>query len=95
LVKRYYAYLRNNLETARGPTPDLAKAVAAPTDNWPPPRPDRRHAKCGIAHSCEESGLPKLGRWKGFYSIRINDHWRVVFRFESGNASDVRVVDYH
>ena len=35
------------------------------------------------------------GRWKGFYSIRINDQWRVVFRFESGNASDVRVVDYH
>jgi len=35
------------------------------------------------------------GRWKGFHSIRINDQWRVVFRFESGNASDVRVVDYH
>jgi hypothetical protein len=29
------------------------------------------------------------------YSIRINDQWRIVFRFESGNASDVRVVDYH
>ena len=35
------------------------------------------------------------GRWKGFYSIRINDQWRVVFRFKSGDASDVRVVDYH
>ena len=35
------------------------------------------------------------GRWKGFYAIRINDQWRVVFRFASGNASDVRVVDYH
>lgn len=35
------------------------------------------------------------GRLKGFYSIRINDQWRVVFRFESGNASEVRIVDYH
>ena len=35
------------------------------------------------------------GRWKGFYPIRINDQWRVVFRFERGNALDVRVVDYH
>ncbi len=35
------------------------------------------------------------GRWKGFYSIRINDQWRVVFRFERGNASDVRVIEHH
>jgi proteic killer suppression protein len=35
------------------------------------------------------------GRWKGFYSIRVNDQWRLVFQFERGNASDVRVVDYH
>jgi proteic killer suppression protein len=35
------------------------------------------------------------GRWMGFHSIRVNDQWRIVFRFASGNASDVRVVDYH
>ncbi|MBS0374823.1 MAG: type II toxin-antitoxin system RelE/ParE family toxin [Proteobacteria bacterium] len=35
------------------------------------------------------------GRWKGYYSIRINDQWRVVFRFERGNALEVAVVDYH
>lgn len=35
------------------------------------------------------------GRWKGFYSIRINDQWRLVFRFERGNARNVAVVDYH
>ena len=33
--------------------------------------------------------------WKGYYSIRINDQWRVIFRWESGAAHDVRVVDYH
>ena len=35
------------------------------------------------------------GRSKGTYSIRINDQWRVVFRFERGSALDVAVVDYH
>jgi proteic killer suppression protein len=35
------------------------------------------------------------GRGKGTYSIRINDQWRVVFRFERGNALDVAVLDYH
>lgn len=29
------------------------------------------------------------------YSIRINDPWRVVFKFAQGNAEDVRVEDYH
>ena len=31
----------------------------------------------------------------GFHSIRINDQWRVVFRWESGNAFEVQIVDYH
>lgn len=35
------------------------------------------------------------GRWKGFHSIRINDQWRVVFRWGGGNAFDVQIVDYH
>ncbi|MFU8897172.1 MAG: plasmid maintenance system killer family protein, partial [Gammaproteobacteria bacterium] len=28
-------------------------------------------------------------------SIRINDQWRIVFRWKSGRASEVAVVDYH
>ena len=32
---------------------------------------------------------------KGQHSIRINDQWRVCFRFEGGNAFDVEIVDYH
>lgn len=31
----------------------------------------------------------------GQYSIRINDQWRVCFRFENSNAFDVEIVDYH
>lgn len=35
------------------------------------------------------------GDWKGFHSIRINDQWRIVFRWQSSNAYEVHVVDYH
>jgi proteic killer suppression protein len=40
--------------------------------------------------------LEKLsGRLKGFHSIRTNQQWRIVFRWEHGNASDVQITDYH
>lgn len=40
--------------------------------------------------------LEKLkGDLRGHYSIRINEQWRVVFRWEQGHAHDVRIVDYH
>lgn len=35
------------------------------------------------------------GDRKGQYSIRINDQWRVCFRWNDGNANDVEIVDYH
>ena len=31
----------------------------------------------------------------GQYSIRINNQWRLCFRFEAGDAYDVEIVDYH
>jgi proteic killer suppression protein len=35
------------------------------------------------------------GNRLGQYSIRINDQWRLCFRYDAGNASDVEIVDYH
>ena len=35
------------------------------------------------------------GNRQGFHSIRINDQWRLVFRWTSGNAHEVAIVDYH
>ena len=35
------------------------------------------------------------GDRKGWYSIRINDQWRVCFRWKDGDAHDVEIVDYH
>lgn len=54
------------------------------------------------AYSFEDLRVPPGNRLealhgdrKGQMSIRINDQWRVCFRFEDGNAFDVEIVDYH
>ncbi|HEY0667390.1 MAG TPA: type II toxin-antitoxin system RelE/ParE family toxin [Sphingobacteriaceae bacterium] len=40
--------------------------------------------------------LEKLtGQLKLFYSIRINKQWRIIFKWHSGNASEVEIIDYH
>jgi proteic killer suppression protein len=31
----------------------------------------------------------------GRYSIRINEQWRICFRFDAGNAYEVQILDYH
>ena len=35
------------------------------------------------------------GDFKGFHSIRINDQWRICFRWSNREARDVEIVDYH
>jgi len=40
--------------------------------------------------------LEKLsGNLNGFYSIRINKQWRIIFEWNNGNASEVEIIDYH
>ncbi len=40
--------------------------------------------------------LQKLkGELKGYYSIRINDQWRIIFIWESNNAKNLEIIDYH
>jgi len=69
--------------------------------------PDVHGTMCSIIYLHDAAELADLrvppgnrlealqGRWRGFHSIRINDQWRVVFRWEHGQAMDVAVVDYH
>jgi len=38
---------------------------------------------------------PLKGELKGFYSVTVRANWRIVFRFEDGQAFDVDFVDYH
>lgn len=35
------------------------------------------------------------GDLQGFYSIRINDQWRIIFKWADGGPSEVKVLDYH
>ncbi len=40
--------------------------------------------------------LEKLkGNLKSLYSIRINDQWRIIFKWNNGNAEQVKIIDYH
>ncbi len=43
------------------------------------------------SHRLEALKGDRAGKW----SIRINDQWRLCFRFEAGDAFDVEIVDYH
>ena len=40
--------------------------------------------------------LEKLeGKLKDFYSIRINNQWRIIFQWDNGQAKEVKIIDYH
>lgn len=36
-----------------------------------------------------------LGDKSDFYSIRINDQWRVIFKWVDGQSEEVKIIDYH
>lgn len=35
------------------------------------------------------------GKYEGFYSIRINQQWRIIFRWTIAGPCDVEIIDYH
>ena len=40
--------------------------------------------------------LEKLkGNLKDLYSIRVNDQWRIIFKWNNGNSESVKLLDYH
>lgn len=59
---------------------DMVNAAAAPKDLKVPP-----------GNHLEKLSGERDGQW----SIRINDQYRICFRFNGGEASDVEIVDYH
>ena len=38
---------------------------------------------------------PLKGSLKGFWSMTVRANWRIIFRFEDGDAYDVELIDYH
>ncbi|MBK9271965.1 MAG: type II toxin-antitoxin system RelE/ParE family toxin [Saprospiraceae bacterium] len=55
------------------------------------------------SHNINDLRIPPANRleklegkiYKGMYSIRINDKWRIIFEWNSPNASNVKIIDYH
>jgi proteic killer suppression protein len=58
-------------------------------------------ARLNIVDRAEEMALPgyRLHRLKGdmqgFWSVAVSGNWRIIFRFEDGDAFDVDLLDYH
>jgi len=82
-----------------GVSSKAARAVC-PLDLWPVAR--RKLTQINRVREVAELAVPpgnRLERLKGDrsgeYSIRINDQWRICFRFAAGQATDVEIVDYH
>jgi toxin HigB-1 len=66
------------------------------------PRAAMRLLQLNAATRVDDLRLPPSNRLEalhrdrsGQWSIRLNDQWRVCFRFEAGDAFDVEIVDYH
>ena len=38
---------------------------------------------------------PLTGDREGFWAVTVRANWRIIFRFEDGNAYDVELIDYH
>ena len=73
---------------------------ACPAALWPVVR--RKLTQLNRVRDLRELSVPpgnRLERLKGGragqHSIRINDQWRICFRWSEGDASDVEIVDYH
>jgi proteic killer suppression protein len=76
-----------------------------PVRKFPPPVQRRALRKLLLIDAAESlvdlkvppgNRLEKLvGRRKGQFSVRINQQWRVCFRWDAGDAYDVEIADYH
>jgi proteic killer suppression protein len=65
----------------------------------------RIQGKLDLLNACttlDDLRVPRANRLErlhgdlvGFYSIRVNDQYRIIFRFSSGDAIEVRCTDYH
>jgi proteic killer suppression protein len=58
-------------------------------------------ALLATAFTVEDMNLPALklhqlkGELAGLYAVSVSGNWRVIFRFEDGQATDVDLIDYH
>lgn len=75
-------------------------ARTIPNTIWPAAQ--RKLDMINAAHEVVDLRIPPgnrlealEGKLQGRFSIRINGQYRIIFKIENGNASEVQVVDYH
>ena len=76
------------------------KAMVIPQAIWPV-----AHRKLDMIHAAHELRDLKVppgnklealkGSYRGFHSIRVNDQFRIVFKWADGSAADLQITDYH
>ena len=91
---RFHNVRKDTQALFEGKCPRILKAIAAVAE--------RKLQMLDNACALEDLRTPPgnrlealRGNLKGLWSVRINDQWQVCFRFESGNAFDVEIIDYH
>jgi proteic killer suppression protein len=58
-------------------------------------------ARLDVAETLEDLALPSYrlhelrGELQGFWAVRVNANWRIIFRLENGDIHDVELLDYH
>ena len=79
---------------------NIKAARRIPPVVWPVAR--RKLDMLNAAHELRDLLVPPgnrleglKGKWAGFHSMRINDQFRIVFKWFDGNARAVRITDYH
>ena len=83
-LKRFY-----EKDERKGVPPDLADKIA------------RILARLDVARAPEQMDLPGLklhslkGDLKGFWSVWVSGNWRIIFRFDGTDVTQVDLVDYH
>jgi proteic killer suppression protein len=78
----------------------FSKKIKLPTNLHNPAR--RKLRMIAAAMTLDILKIPPRNRLErlhadreGQWSIRINDQWRICFRWQDGNAYDVEITDYH
>ena len=94
------AFADSGTEDLFNRTPSLAARRVCPMPCWPAAR--RKLDQLNAAVSLSSLRFPPGNRLEalrgdrsGWYSIRVNDQWRVCFRWTDLGPTDVAVVDYH
>ena len=82
----------NGLASARTRSfpPDLLRAAVRKLDML-----DAAHSLKDLAAARGNSLEALKGKWAGEHSIRINDQWRIVFRWTPAGPTNVKIIDYH